>query len=52
MDSARRLLFCRNAVLIESFYQKLGYLIGLPGLDLMAMQYEDGLAIPEQRHGG
>src|SRR3954464_3516378 len=50
MDLARRLLFCRDAVLIESFYQKLGYLISLPGLDLLAMENEDGLAITEQRH--
>ena len=50
MDSARRLLFRRDAVLIESFDQERGYLIGLPHLDLLAMQHEHGLAIAEQSH--
>jgi hypothetical protein len=31
--------------------QELGYLIGLPGLDFLAVQNEDGLAITEQGHG-
>jgi hypothetical protein len=52
MGSARRSLLCRDAVLIESLYQKLGYLISLPDLDFLAVQNENGLAITEQGHGG
>ena len=50
MDSARRLLFRRDAVLIESPYQERGDLISLAGLDLVAVQNENGLAITEQGH--
>ncbi len=50
MDSAGKLLLRRNAVLIEGFHQQPGYLIGLPELDLLAMQNEHRLAIAEERH--
>jgi hypothetical protein len=37
-------------VLIEGFHQEVRNLIGLPDLDLLAMQYEDWFTVAEQRH--